>query len=235
MRPWVGGEWREKRRQGGKHTPPPLSSHGTGEEEKKNGNLLEQQPQHPMKTSSPPDQKIDRSHTTTTAGRKGTPPSRCQISGSCIIVRRLQTCRRRYAQKKASLRRRGGRDSSCKPHLPWNRPCPCPTAPHLPRSVREGCRPLASEADLIRSRGVPSDLAWTYMVVMVARGEGDSRHTPCFEMVVQCRRAGEGAGGKHLGRLPMVWTEGGEVEGGKGECVGIQPPPLRRDGENQDV
>lgn len=190
-----------------------------------------------MKTSSPPDQKIDRSHTTTTAGRKERNPPK-PLPDLWIVHHRPQTAdmQTQVRTEEGFPQTKGGRDNSCKPHLPWNRPCPCPAAPHLPRSVREGCRPLASEADLIRSRGVPSDLAWTYMmVVMVARGEGDSRHTPCFEMVVQCRRAGEGAGGKHLGRLPMGWTEGGEVEGGKGECVGIQPPPLRQDGENQDV
>lgn len=87
----MGGRRVERETEGGREThAPPLSSHGTGEEEKKNGNLVEQQPQHPMKTSSPPDQKIDRSHTTTTAGRKKRNPPK-PLPDLWIVHHRPQT------------------------------------------------------------------------------------------------------------------------------------------------
>jgi hypothetical protein len=172
IHPWVGGEWEGKRslgRERGRHVntrPPPY--HGTREAEKKNGNLLEQQH---MKTSSPPDQKIDPMPPL----QEGKPPSRCQISGSgsCIIVSRSpQTadCRRRYAQRKASLRRGadhggllGEGHNSCRYHLlepALSLSGSKRTPPSSPPKRAGGCRPLASEADPIGS-GVPSDLAWT--------------------------------------------------------------------------
>lgn len=150
-----------------------------------------------MKTSSPPDQKIDRSHTTTTAGRKPPKP----LPDLWIVHHRPQTADAgTHRRSLPSFLRRGGGgggQNSCKMQAsPPLEPALSLSGSNTSSPPKRACcgRVVGSRWHPIRSRGgsIRSRMDVHDGGDGGKRGRGDDRHTPCFEMVVQCRRVQEG-------------------------------------------